>query len=472
LSSHARYESDPNGWVDKVVKEYLWSKQREINDSVVAHRYTAVKSAHDTGKSFDMARLMGWWIDTKPDPFVVTTAPTWKQVNSILWREARRAHRKGKLGGRINLDAEWYIGSDELVAFGRKPADYDQAAFQGIHALNVLVIIDEACGVPQQIFEAADSLATNQRARVVAIGNPDDPASYFASVCQPGSGWNVIKISAYDTPAFTDEEVPDYLYDYLVSEQWVDERVKRWGVRSPIFISKVLGEFPDISDDTLLTPRMLRQAQEQDLYPKPGDDPTYGFDISRFGDAWSAAARAFGGRVRIVKSWHLMPTNQSVNEITKVLNEEEDWGESSTANIDVIGLGAGVYDQAIEQKLPVLPHNGSEQPNDTERFYNKRAEDWWHVRELAEAGELDLPEQGEDDELIAQLGSIKWKVMPGGKIAIESKEDMRKRGLPSPDKADAVMMALSPGLSIWVPMSVRNKTSEGSLTNDLLNKQM
>jgi hypothetical protein len=471
LSAHAIYEEKPILWVDRIINEFLWSKQREIYDSVTANRYTAVPSAHDTGKSFALSRLAAWWIDTKPDPFVVTTAPTWKQVNSILWREMRKAHRKGSLPGRINLDAEWYVGSDELVGFGRKPADYDQAAFQGIHALNVLVLIDEGCGVPKSLYEAADSLATNRRARVVAIGNPDDPASYFEEICRPASGWNVVQISAFDTPAFTEEEVPDYLYDLLVSPEWVEERKKRWGVHSPVYISKVLGQFPDITDDTLLTPRMIREAQQNEIHPAPFDEPSYGVDPARYGDSRTCVARAFGGYVRIIETTHQQSTMQTANLVAKLLNEEDDFGPNSKVHIDTIGVGGGVYDRCIELGLSVHSYMGSERPYDTDRFFNKRAEDYWHVREMAERGELDLPEQGEDDELIAQLGSIKWKIMPGGKIAIESKEDMRKRDMPSPDRADALVMALAEGLSIFVPNTVREDGST-SETDDLLERDM
>jgi hypothetical protein len=99
----------------------------------------------------------------------VTTAPTTPQVEAILWRYMGNAHTKAQLPGRITLDAKWYIGN-ELVAYGRKPADYDPAAFQGIHARYVLVIIDEAGGVPKSIFDAVDALATNVEARVVAVG--------------------------------------------------------------------------------------------------------------------------------------------------------------------------------------------------------------------------------------------------------------------------------------------------------------
>lgn len=105
--------------------EFLWSRQREIAEAVVRHRYVAVKSAHDTGKSHEASRIVAWWLDEHEDPFATTTAPTTKQVHAILWRYIGQAHRKGKLKGRITLDDEWYMGpgGKELVAFGREPAD-------------------------------------------------------------------------------------------------------------------------------------------------------------------------------------------------------------------------------------------------------------------------------------------------------------------------------------------------------------
>ena len=132
--------------------------------SVVDNRYSAFKASHDVSKSHTMSRLALWWIDVHPpgEAFVVTTAPTTPQVEAILWRYMGIAHKKAGLPGRITLDAKWYIGN-ELVAYGRKPADYDPAAFQGIHARYVLVIIDEAGGVPKSIFDAVDALATNIR---------------------------------------------------------------------------------------------------------------------------------------------------------------------------------------------------------------------------------------------------------------------------------------------------------------------
>lgn len=466
LPENARLAEDPVAWINNVLGEFPWSKQREILQSVMDNRYTAVKSCHDTGKSFIASRAGCHWTDTRPDPFLVTTAPTWKQVNSILWREMRKAHNKGELKGRINLDAEWYVNKDELIGFGRKPADYDQSAFQGIHALNVMVIIDEACGVPKTIFDAVDSLATNQRARVLAIGNPDDPSSHFAKVCKPGSGWNVIQISVFDTPAFTGEKVSDTLLDLLVSPSWVEERKKRWGESSPIYISKVLGEFPEISDDTVFHPSMLREAQERttppEKLPKGGQ---YGVDVARFGADQTAIYKSNGGKVRKVKTMHQADTNTTAEFVAFYLN----MNGSDSAYIDVIGVGGGVYDSLRAKGYPVHEFNSSERAYDSERFGNRRAEAYWHVRTLAEQGELDLPEHGKDDDLIAQLGSIRWKIM-NGKIYIESKEEMKQRGLPSPDLADAVVMALWRSATIrYIPA---DSGEDFSLTTGLLEMSM
>jgi hypothetical protein len=188
------YLEDPVGWVTATTGEFMWSLQREIARSVHDNRYTAVKPCHGSGKSFTAARIAAWWLTMHApgEAFVVTTAPTYKQVHAVLWREIGRAHRLADLPGRITLEDEWYVGQ-ELVGFGLKPADYDPSTFQGIHARYVLVIIDEAGDVPKATFDAVNSLATNIYARVLAIGNLDDPASHFATICKPGSGWRVVR---------------------------------------------------------------------------------------------------------------------------------------------------------------------------------------------------------------------------------------------------------------------------------------
>ncbi len=463
------YARDPVGWVSDRLGEFLWSKQREILEAVVRHRYVAIKSAHDTGKSHSASRAVAWWLDTREDPFATTTAPDDKTGSRDLVAIHRAGSSERQPPGRITLDDEWYMGpgGKELVGFGRKPADHDQSAFQGIHALSPLILVDEACGVPKSIFDAVDALATNSNARVLAIGNPDDPASHFAQICKPGSGWHVITVSAFDTPAYTGEQVPEELLPLLVSPEWVEERKIRWGVTSPIYQSKVLGEFPDVSDDTLIQPKWIEAAQKRSL--ERTRRPIIAADIARFGEDDTVIMRREGGWVRTYRAHHKADTMTSAGHIAKAMRDidgEVDKNDWVTAVIDLPGVGGGVVDRLIELGLPVTPYNGGEAPIDKERFVNARAEDYWTLRELFEAGDIDL--DPDDDKLAAQLGSIKWGIDSRGRIKIESKDDMRKRGMPSPDRADTVAMAFS-GRSQGRPVDAESHAGE-SITGDLMTK--
>ena len=465
------FVNDPVGWVDDKLGEYLWSKQREIAESVLANRYTAVQSCHDSGKSFIASRLACWWLEAH-DPgeaFVVSSAPTQTQVEAILWREIGRAHRKGDLIGRITSGQvpAWKIGQ-EIIGYGRKPQDLANkeeamAAFQGIHARYVLVILDEACGVPKWLFDAADTLATNRNARVLAIGNPDDPQSHFAKVCAPGSDWSRIRIDGLETPNFTDEEVPEELRDLLLGPEWVAERERRWGKKSPLYIAKVRGLFPEVSDATLFPPSLLAKCQALEL---PGTHKgTYGCDIAEEGEDETAIYRNRGGVVRLVETFAKQSVDKTQGAIAALLRIRGD----VPAVIDSIGVGIGVYDNLRAEGLPVHKFKASWKPIDEERFVNRAAEIFYTWREDMERGKVDLPPEGEDDDLIAQLGSMRYFHDPKGRIYLESKEERKKRGLPSPDRADAAAMASIPAPALALTSADPAPTG---LTDDLLEKEM
>lgn len=453
-----RYVSDPVGWVRDKLGEHLWSKQREIVESVRDNRYTAVQSCHDAGKSFSASRLVSWWLSVHPqgEAFAVTTAPTAAQVSAILWREIRRAHRKGKLDGYITSGAvpEWKLPDGEPIGYGRKPADEDQAAFQGIHATFPLIIVDEACGVPKNLFDAVDALATNENARVLAIGNPDDPASHFANICKPGSGWNVITIDGLGTPNFTteavashprlallfeelglepvDEHVPEALRPLLLSPLWVDERIHRWGIDSPLFTAKVRGLFPDVGDDVLIGPGLIKAAQDRSL--APDGRAVLGVDVARFGMDKTVIYVRRGPVIRLHGEYSKQPTTETTGRAIVAHNETH----ASQIRVDGVGVGAGVVDQLTEQGYPVLDMQAGAKPQEPDRFLNARSEWAWAMRERLEAGEIDLDPL--DEDLAAQLGAIKFKYTSKGQIQIESKQDLRKRGMPSPDRADAAIL--------------------------------
>ena len=461
-AGNSEFHSDPAGWVESRMGEHLWSKQREIMESLRDHRFTAVRSCHGSGKSFTASRALAWWVDTHPDAFAVSTAPTGPQVYAILWRELQRAHRRGGLDGYINLSAEWYVDR-ELRAYGRKPADHDPDGFQGIHAPGgVLVVIDEAGGIPAQLWTAVESLVTNEDSRVLAIGNPDDPNTEFEKVCRPGSGWNVVHISAFDAPAFTGEPVPPVLERALLTRQWVAERGKRWGKDSPLYKSKVLGEFPEVSEDVLFGPAVIRAACELEL---PGlEIGQFGVDVARFGDDMSEIYRNRGGVIRHELTLPHSDTMNTTGHVARLLREVP----AAQANVDVIGVGAGVFDRLNEQGLLVSEFNASNRATERHRFANLRAEVYWNFRDAMIDGEVDL--DPDDDQLLSQLQTIRYKVDSAGRILLESKDQLRARGLPSPDRADAAVM------SWWRPRVLDKGWDKDagthSLTSDLLERAM
>ncbi len=438
---NAHLRTDPTGWVRERLHGFLWSKQRTIMDSIVTHRRTAVRSSHGIGKSFTAAQIACWWIDIYPpgQAIVITTAPTYKQVHAVLWEEIRAGHRRGQLPGRVTLADEWKIG-DVLVGFGRKPADHDEHGFQGIHRRYVLVLLDEACGIPKQLFTAAEAVTTNADCRILAIGNPDDPGSEFAVVCRPDSGWNVIGVSTYDTPAFTGEPVPADLLPLLPSKEWAEDAKKRWGEGSPLYQSKVLGLFPENAQDSVVPLSWAEACRTLDDPPAPGTTEL-GVDIGAGGDETVIIERQ-GPRLGRIWRNNSRDPMEVAGLIVQCIRETG----AASVKIDVIGWGWGVCGRVLElgdegrHQAAVHPVNVGEASTDTERFPLLRDQIWWEVgRETAQERAWDL--EAADDELIAQLTSAKYSLDSRGRVKIEPKAETRKRLGRSPDLADALLLA-------------------------------
>ena len=289
----ALLRDDPVGWAHERLGIYLWSKQVEIIEALEVHDKVAVRSCHDSGKSFVAAVITARWLDTHPhgQARVITTAPTNTQVRGILWVEINQLHDKAGLPGRVN-QTEWWLGS-YMAGIGRKPADYRPEAFQGLHARWPLIIIDEAGGVSANLIDAAETLATNVNAKILMIGNPDDPQSQFAAIHEHPEkyGYHTIKISAWDTPNFTDEgttlldselDAARMLPEVLLSPAWVEGRRKAWGTDHPFWASKVEAEFPAQDSTTICRIADILQARvpfnERVGQPQPtdGEADTYG----------------------------------------------------------------------------------------------------------------------------------------------------------------------------------------------------
>lgn len=492
------YDRDPVRWGKDKFGVYLWGKQREIMNSLLTERYTAVQSCHDAGKSYTAAFAVDWWIDVHPlgEAFAVTTAPTAAQVSAILWREILKMHNKGGLPGRITTAGypQWKLDDGELIGYGRKPADYSDSAFQGIHAKFPLIVLDEACGIPSSLWNSVDALATNEYARVLAIGNPDNPSTQFREVCKPDSGWNVIRIDGLRTPNFTseainrlvckeclkagrhesmisqlfreeriaynNEPVPDALRPMLLSPAWVEERLHRWvgrpspGItissmasKSALFSSKVRGTFPESSIEGIIPLGWVQEAQNRwtdwaARKTKPAGRLVVSADIARQGSDETGIAIRRGLVVEEVRKYRLADTMETTGRVAGLLNEPD-----SISVVDVIGVGAGVVDRLREQGLPVIAFNAAKTGRKLRdrtgefTFKNHRAAAWWNLRELldpARGSQIALPPS---EMLAADLTAPTWRVLSGGVIQVEPKDDIRKRLGRSTDEGDAVVGA-------------------------------
>ncbi len=440
---------DPKWWVENVLGDSLWEKQVQILESLRDNQETAVASCHGAGKSFTASRALLWFLYTHRPSVVITTAPTDRQVRGILWKEIRLAHQRAKfpLGGKmltqeLKLDSNWW-------AWGFTAPEHDPDRFQGFHEVNILVIVDEACGVSEQIFEAIDGILTTENARLLMIGNPTESSGRFGKAFK-SSKVKKFHISAYDTPNFTElgitesdmldgsweqkmqgKEVPR---PYLVTPFWIYNRALPWGVDSQIYKSRVLGEFPEGGDDTLIPLSWVERALSRD--PDFSGEKALGVDVARYGSDETVFVKREGNHARI----HQVIAGADTMAVTGQIVMAHRATQAEFLRVDADGVGAGVADRLKEQGKPVVEMRSGFKASDSERFANKRAEWWWSLRERFEKDNITI---NEDDELIFQLTNIKYKINSRGQILIESKDEMKHRGLKSPDRADALMLAFA-----------------------------
>tara|TARA_B100000035_G_scaffold12149_1_gene10205 strand:+ start:446 stop:1852 length:1407 start_codon:yes stop_codon:yes gene_type:complete len=449
-----RYARKPTLFVREVLGVEPLGYQAEFLEAIASgERKISIRSGHGTGKSTAASWAMLWYFLMHYPNKVVVTAPTSSQLFDALFAEMKRWINElpDAFKEVLNVKSdrvEHTAAPSEMFISARTSRAETPEALAGVHSEHVMLIVDEASGVPEQVFEAAAGSMSGHNATTIMLSNPTrSSGTFFESQNRLADSWWTRRWSCVDSP--------------LVSDEFIEEMKLRYGEDSNAFRIRVLGEFPQADDDTIIPYHLVENAIHRDV---EGDDDlpsVWGLDVSRFGNDKTALCKRQGSIVTEIRSWSGLDLMQTVG---RVVAEYESLLPSKRPReilVDSIGLGSGVVDRLRELELPVRGINVAEAPSMGATYLNLRSELWFKAKGWFEDRACKLPK---DDQLLAELTGIRYSFTSSGKMKAESKDEMRKRGLASPDLADALCLtmasdaatALSGAFSSWKGEIKRN----------------
>ncbi|WP_133719066.1 terminase B [Methylocaldum gracile] len=408
-------------------------QQWEASRAIVERRRVSIRSGHGTGKSAFMAWCVLWFMSCYYPCKVPSTAPTSHQLEDILWAEIAKWHaamreRVPPLANEFEWTKEkFYLKSNpnESFAVARTARPERPEALQGFHSENILFLIDEASGVAENVFQVAEGALSTDGAFVVMAANPTREDGYFYdSHHKMRDRWAALHWDGEESP--------------MVSRQYVDDMRAKYGVDSPIYQVRVKGNFATATD-SVIPLSLCEAARVREVQPISSAPVIWGLDVARFGDDSTALAKRKGNvQVEPCREWYGKDTMQTAGLVK--LEYDSATEKPSVINVDVIGIGSGVVDRLKELGLPVKGVNVSESASASERYHRLRDELWFLGREWLEAKDCRL---ADDDELIGELVTPKYQVLSSGKIKVEGKDELKKRGVASPNRADAWLLTFA-----------------------------
>lgn len=452
------YRDDPVGFCRDILGVTLWSGsdiggagQVEIMLAVLDHERVSVAACYASGKTFTAACLVLWWIYTRRPAMVITTAPTGRQVKTLLWRDIRKLHKRAKvrLAGRI-LQTALHIAEDW---WGMGFASDAPNSVAGLHeAENVLFIEDEAAGMEAHVVEGFEGITASEGSRHLKIGNPIcDKGPFLDSHVHPEESqrWCKLSIDAEDTPNVRAGRV---VVPGLITREWVADKRHRWLERGLLHLweTRVKGRFYITAAEKVVTAEWVAAAQGRwaqvpvDLV-KPN---LLAVDVAGGGQDETIAAHLLGRRVAVVRSWQtddLMLQAREIGELAIQLGV-------TAIVIDKTGLGQGVWSRLVEMggkgQLPGIQVVGialNESPDDADTYNSKQDEIQFELRWALDPQNPDAVAIDPSDKQLAEELSVRtWHKTDKHKVQVESKRSLRKRGVGSPDRADAVSLLFAP----------------------------
>lgn len=453
----AGYRDDPVAFVTDC---FTWKRgkepafyQLENLKALVEHQRLCVRGPHGLGKTSTEAWAILWFALTRDaageDWKIPTTASSWRQLTKFLWPEV---HKWAKLL-RWDLIERNPFTKLELMTLTLKlrhgeafaVASSDPATIEGAHADQILYIYDEAKAIPAKTFDATEGAFsgagedTGNEAFALASSTPGEPSGRFYEIQKRETGledWHAVYVKLEDT-----------VKAKRVSMEWANQRKKQWGEDSAVYLNRVLGEFASSDEDGVIPLGWVELANERwlaladDGKLEAAELEAVGVDVARGGKDKTVIARRFGTCIAELRHTSKEDTMQTTGRVQAAIH-----GTNAMPIVDVLNMGAGVVDRLREMGRPVQAFNasaGTKMRDSTNEFgmVNARAGAWWRLRELLHPDSLADVALPPDDKLIGDLTAPRWKVMSGGNIQIEAKEDIQKRIGRSPDDGDAVVMA-------------------------------
>lgn len=447
--------ADPTLFVEGMLGASPDPWQSEVMAAAAAgSRGISIRSGHGVGKTSVLSWLALWWISTHYHAKVVITAPTAAQLNDALLPEAKAWLKQSPKAFRelfnVKSDRIELITDPERNFISAKTSRAEQPdALQGVHADHVLLICDEASGVPEQVYESAGGSMSAHHATMVLAGNPIRSTGYFYDTFHKlADRWETFHVSCADVPR--------------VAREYIEECRLRYGEESNTYRVRVLGEFPKGDDDTVIPQELVSDAISRDIEPTQFGPTIWGVDVARFGADASALCKRKGNAItEPIRLWRNLDTMQ----LTGAIKAEYDscLEKPTEIFVDAIGLGAGVADRLRELNLPAYAINVSESPAMGHHYLNLRAELWYKAKSWLEGRNVRLPR---DETLKTELTTLRYTYTSSGRVKIESKADLKRRGVASPDSADAFVLTFAS--EAGTAMGGRSGRSMGKIRRNLV----
>ena len=402
----------------------------------MTERLCAIKSGHGIGKSTCCAWLMLHHMLCFYPQKTVCTAPTASQLFDALFAELKSQ----LLRLPPALQQLFEVFSERIVLKADPSGSFCSArtaraenpdSLQGIHSANVLLICDEASSVSNAIFEAAGGSLSTPNSKLVMVGNPTRSEGYFYDA--------FTKLSdRYWTRTVSCED------SSRVTPEYIEEMEERYGRDSGVFSVRVLGNFAETTEDTIISNSLVEAAVSRDVDLSETAPIVWGLDIARFGSDKSALCKRQGNHViEPIKSWAKLDTMALTGavhaEYTKAQAEDKVPVEILC---DSIGVGAGCCDRMRELNMPAIDVNTGESASVSGQYKNLRAELWHKAKEWFEQLNCRIPR---DERLMFELCSPRYTYESTGKIRMETKSEMKKRigHKGSPDFADSFVLTFA-----------------------------